>query len=293
MSAPILNNSLGHAAGAGETKTSGVSSFSGIEALKEMVIPSLVSAGRYQVRFAQTQQEVEAAQSLRYSVFFQEKQGSPNDQMMTLERDLDEWDDGGFHIIVIDTSVTDQPAVAGTLRLFYSEMLKPGQHFYTEEAFDVSRIKQHYGKSLELSRFCIDPNGRGGAILMLIWKYAMSFIQSNHIPVMLGCASFPGTDVQEHTPIFNYLYEHHLADESLRPSPKVNEYVDLSNLYQPSESIGDTQKLIPTLLKGYLKLGAKISDAAIIDHAFNTVYVPIYVDTQHMLKENPSLVTNA
>jgi len=120
---------------------------------------------------------------------------------------------------------------------------------------------------------------------MLIWKYAMSFIQDNNIQVMLGCASFSGMDVNQHLPILNYLYEHHLAPKPLRPEPKIKNYVDLTELYTPNTLWENAQKSIPTLLRGYLKLGAKISDAAIIDPAFNTVYVAIYVETKHMLKE--------
>jgi putative hemolysin len=131
---------------------------------------------------------------------------------------------------------------------------------------------------------------------MLIWKYAMSFIQDNHIPVMLGCASFSGTDVDSHLPILQYLYHHHLAEESLRPEPKARDYINLTTLYDSSDNTSvnwdEAQKSIPTLLRGYLKLGAKISDAAIIDPIFNTVYVSIYVETQSMLKTNPNLVTH-
>jgi len=257
-----------------------------------LVIPPPTSAGPYTVQFAKDLDEVHAAQALRYRVFYKEKQGNPTDEMNALERDIDQWDEGGFHIIVTDTRAAQQPAIVGTLRLFYSECLEAGQHFYTEETFDLSRLKNHFGKALELSRFCIDSGGRGGAILMLIWKYAMSFIQDNNIPVMLGCASFSGTDEKQHLPILNYLYEHHLAAENLRPEPKVSDYINLTERYTPNACWEDAQKSIPTLLRGYLKLGAKISDAAIIDHAFNTVYVAIYVETQHMLKENPNLVTH-
>lgn len=264
----------------------------GIDSLQHVLQPKATSAGPYTVRFAHTIEEIRAAQALRYRIFYQEKQGNPTAEMQAAERDMDEWDDGGFHVIVLDTRADKQPAVVGTLRLFDSECLAPQQHFYTEEAFDLGRIKQHFGRALELSRFCIDSNGRGGVILMLIWKYAMSFIQDNHIPVMVGCASFSGMDVNKHLPILHFLYEHHLADPALKPEPKVADYVDLVELYEPSARWEDAQKSIPTLLRGYLKLGAKISDAAIIDPAFNTVYVAIYVETQHMLKTNPNLVTH-
>jgi putative hemolysin len=264
----------------------------GILALEYLVVPPATSAGRYTVRFANTIEEMRAAQALRYQVFYQEKHGKPSDEMQIEKRDLDEWDDGGFHIVVLDYKTPDAPKVVGTLRLFYSECLAEGQHFYTEENFDLGRLKRHFGRSLELSRFCIDSTGRGGVILMLIWKYAMSFIQDNNIPVMLGCASFSGMDVQQHRPILNYLYEHHLADPALKPEPKMDDFIDLNALYDPNPSWDDAQKSIPTLLRGYLKLGAKISDAAIVDPAFNTVYVAIYVETSHMLTTNPNLVTH-
>jgi L-ornithine Nalpha-acyltransferase len=268
----------------------------GIYALRNLQSPSATSAGPYTVRFAQTIDEIRAAQALRYRIFYQEKSGKPSAEMQAEQRDMDQWDEGGFHIVVLDARAEEQPTVVGTLRLFHSECLEPEQHFYTEETFDLNRLKSHFGQSLELSRFCVDPDGRGGVILMLIWKYAMSFIQDNNIPVMLGCASFSGTDVNKHLPVLQYLYQHHLAEESLRPEPKVDEYIDLNALYgkldKSSADWEEAQKSIPTLLRGYVKLGAKISDAAIIDSAFNTVYVSIYVETQSMLKTNPNLVTH-
>jgi len=39
---------------------------------------------------------------------------------------------------------------------------------------------------------------------------------------------------------------------------------------------------VPTLLRGYLKLGAKVSDCAIIDPDFNTTFLCIYVDAENM-----------
>lgn len=260
--------------------------------LESLVIQPAAKAGPYQVRFAKDETEVRAAQALRYRVFYNEKQGNPSAEMVEAERDIDQWDESGFHVIVLDTRAEEQPKVVGTLRLFFNECLKPDQHFYTEETFDLSKLHNYYGRSLELSRFCIDPDGRGGAILMLIWKYAMSFLQDNQIDVMFGCASFSGTDVDTHVPILNYLYQHHLAPEALRPKPKVNDYIDLNKMYEPDAAWSEAQKSVPTLLRGYLKLGAKISDAAIIDHAFNTVYVSIYVETKNMLQQNPNLVTH-
>ena len=50
---------------------------------------------------------------------------------------------------------------------------------------------------------------------------------------------------------------------------------------------------MPTLLRGYLKIGARISDHAIIDPVFNTTFVAIYVDAAEMFGMNHALVTKS
>lgn len=124
----------------------------GIAFLDHMNVPPGITAGPYTVRFAQTLGEIHAAQALRYRIFYQEKCGQPNDEMRSLKRDVDEWDEGGFHIIVLDQSKDSQSQVVGTLRLFYSECLAQQQCFYTEKTFDLSRLKRHFDSLLELSR---------------------------------------------------------------------------------------------------------------------------------------------
>lgn len=261
--------------------------------LDDLMIPPAAKAGRYQVRFAANEEEIHAAQALRYRVFYEEKHGKPNEEMAANKRDIDQWDADGFHIIAIDTKSTEGSKIVGTARLFHKECLKPGQHFYTEETFNLDKLHACYPDSVEISRFVIDPSARGGAILMLIWKYGMNFIRSNKIQVVFGCASFSGANVDNHLPILNYLYEHHLAPQSLCPVPKVDDYVDIKALFKPNADWHEAQRSIPTLLRGYIKLGAKISDAAIVDPAFNTVYVSVYVETESMLNLNPNLVSHA
>ena len=44
------------------------------------------------------------------------------------------------------------------------------------------------------------------------------------------------------------------------------------------------------MLRGYLKLGAKVSDAAVIDFDFNTTFLCIYVDAVEMREIDHALV---
>lgn len=245
-------------------------------------------AGHYSVRFATDPAQVAEAQALRYRVFYQENQGQPTAEMSELRREVDEWDEVAYHIIVTDRNADD--AVVGTLRLVSNLRLHEGQLFYTEKAFNLDRLRNRYQRILELSRYCIEPGGRSGTILMLIWKYAMKFIMDHNYQLMLGCASFPGTDVTQHKDILTYLYRHNLAPTELMPQPIVANAVAIDRLNRESAQWDDAKKAVPTLLRGYLKLGAKISDAAIIDPQFNTVFVCIYVDANEMLQDSHTLV---
>lgn len=255
------------------------------------LIAGSMSAGRYDVRLAQTEDEIRAAQKLRYEVLFRESGGKITPEMLNIEREEDEWDDVAYHVVVIDKKAQDK--VVGTLRLVSNLSLTEGQEFYTEHAFDLSGLRNGYGKILELSRACVSPEGRGGAILMLIWKFTMQFIEHNEYDVLFGCASFKGTDYQQHTEILSYLYDKHLASEALMPKPKPEvSSVDIAEFrQQPGKGKGRGK--VPTMLRGYLKIGARISEHAIIDPVFNTTFVAIYVDAKEMFGTNHVLVNKS
>ena len=139
----------------------------------------------------------------------------------------------------------------------------------------------------------MSPKGRGGAILMLLWKFTMQFIEQNDYDVLFGCASFHGVDYHEHTEILSYLYSKHLARAELMPvvkdSVKSVAIKDFSN----TPAGGKDRGKVPTMLRGYLKVGARISDHAVIDPVFNTTFVVIYVDVKEMFNINHVLVNKS
>lgn len=247
-----------------------------------------IKAGRYEVKFARTPNEVRLAQELRYRVMYAEKGGKPDLVKVKEQADLDEWDEVAFHVIVTDNNA---PAlkVVGTLRLVSNLALNEDQKFYTETAFDVIALRARYPSMLELGRFCIDPEGRNGAILMLIWKFAMQFIVTHRIDVMFGCASFPGTDIAQHRDVLSYLYTNNLAPPELMPRPVIDS-VAIDTIVTDAKDFERATRNVPTLLRGYLKLGARASDHAIIDPIFNTTFICIYVDARSMISDNTTLV---
>ena len=53
----------------------------------------------------------------------------------------------------------------------------------------------------------------------------------------------------------------------------------LNRMAKEDISEKDALREIPPLIKGYLRLGGKIGDGAVIDHAYNTTDVSIMVET--------------
>ncbi len=255
------------------------------------LIAGSMSAGRYDVRLAETSSEVEEAQNLRYEVLFKESGGQITKAMLNTEREEDEWDEVAYHVVVVDRK--NKNKVVGTLRLVSSDQLSEGQAFYTEHAFDLSGLRNNFHSILELSRACVSPDGRGGAILMLIWKFTMTFIEQNKFDVLFGCASFKGTNYEDHTEILSYLYHKNLASKKLMPIPKDSVKSVAIKEFKQKPGKGKKRGRVPTMLRGYLKIGAKISDHAIIDPVFNTTFVAIYVDAEEMFNTNHVLVNKS
>lgn len=255
------------------------------------LIAGSMSAGRYDVRMAESDAEIRAAQKLRYEVLFKESGGRITKEMLNIEREEDEWDEIAYHVVVVDKKNDHQ--VVGTIRLVSNEALSDTQLFYTEHAFNLDGLRTHYHKSVELSRACVSPEGRGGAILMLLWKFTMQFIEQNNFDVLFGCASFHGTDYEQHIEILSYLHDKHLAHAELMPTPKeaVNS-IAIKDVISKLGSGNDRGK-VPTMLRGYLKVGARISDHAVIDPVFNTTFVVIYVDVKKMFQINHLLVNKS
>ena len=255
------------------------------------LIAGSMSAGRYDVRLAESDEEIRAAQKLRYEVLYKESGGRITKEMLNVEREEDEWDEIAYHVVVLDRKNDQQ--VVGTIRLVSNATLSDKQPFYTEHAFNLDGLLNHYEKSVELSRACVSPEGRGGAILMLLWKFTMQFIEQNDFDVLFGCASFSGTDYEKHTEILSYLFDKHLATTELMPIPKETVNSVAIKDFTTKPGTGKDRGKVPTMLRGYLKVGARISEHAVIDPVFNTTFVVIYVDVKKMFKINHLLVNKS
>jgi putative hemolysin len=231
-----------------------------------------------EARLAASEADVDAAQALRYRVFYEEMAARPSPESLALRRDADEFDRICDHLLVIDHD-GEAGRVVGTYRLLRRSVAKRYGRFYSASEFDLSCLERCSGEIMELGRSCVDAEHRTRPTMQLLWSAIAAYVFRYEISLMFGCASLPGTDPRALAPQLSYLYEHHLAPPEIRLRALPERYVDMRLV--PSSELDPKMALagLPPLIKGYLRLGGFVGDGAVIDDQFNTTDVSIVVRT--------------
>jgi putative hemolysin len=245
--------------------------------------PVLASAGPFEVRLAETESEVEAAQRLRYRVFYEEMSAVPSPEMRADRRDFDRFDSYCDHMLVIDRGVTDedgQPSVVGTYRLMRDVDAVRAGGFYTAGEYDIAPLLAQLGgkaKLVELGRSCVLKSYRSKpATMALLWRGIAVYNERFSLDLMFGCASLAGTDAQALALPLSYLHHFHAMPEGLRVRALPDLYVEMNRMPREAIDAKEALRSLPPMIKGYVRAGASIGQGAVIDRQFTTTDVFIY-----------------
>ena len=253
-----------------------------------MELPSALrsSPAALEVRLASSQAEIEAAQALRYRVFYQEMGAHPSEEMRLRQCDFEPIDSICDHLLVIDRANTvAAEGVVGTYRLIRRPMAQKHGSFYSASEYDISALLEYPGEILELGRSCVDVDYRNAQTMFLLWRGIATYITDHKIQLMFGCASLPGTEPGKLSLMLAYLYYFHLAPPALRPVALPARYVDM-RLFDPQKiDIKEALAELPPLIKGYLRVGGFVGDGAVVDEQFNTTDVCVIVKSDLIAKK--------
>jgi L-ornithine Nalpha-acyltransferase len=240
-----------------------------------------VVAGDFEVRLAGTRAEIEAAQALRYRVFYEEMQAKPTPEMAAMKRDFDPFDEACDHLLVLDRRRGEGPeSIVGNYRLLRRAAAQQLGRFYSSAEYDIQKMIDYPGEVLELGRSCIAKDARNTSTMQMLWRGIALYAYHYDIKVMFGCPSFPGTDPTQHAQAMSYLYHHHLAPPEIRVRALASRYVKMDMLERDSYDAPKAMARVPPIIKGYLRLGGFVGDGAVIDPQFNTTDVFIIVKTE-------------
>lgn len=238
--------------------------------------------GQLEVRLARKKSEIRRAQRLRYKVFYEEMSATPGALAMLSRRDEDVYDPIFDHLLVIDRGDPAKKGwrrsqVVGTYRVLRQEVAELHDGFYTQGEYDIAPLiqsKPDYS-FIELGRSCVLKPYRNRRTLELLWQGVWSYVREHGADVMIGCASFPGTDPSAHALALSFLHHTALAPEEWRVRAHDHLRVDMNMMPKDAVNLRAAVKALPPLIKGYLRVGAYVGDGAVIDHQFGTTDVLI------------------
>ena len=219
------------------------------------------------VRWASHQDEVREAQRLRFDVFA----GEMGARLCTplAGHDIDLFDDFCEHLLVRDDATQK---VIGTYRVLTPAQARRVGGTYSDTEFDLTRLRDLRERMVELGRSCVHADHRQGGVILALWGALAGFMNRNRLDTMIGCASIPmscqganGGDAA--ASIWKQLSQNHMAPVRFQVQPRLAlpvERLDCSFIVEP-----------PALIKGYLRLGAKVLGAPAWDPDFNTADLPM------------------
>ena len=163
--------------------------------------------GNLEVRLARTWSEIKLAQRLRYQVFYEEMSAVPTRLAQFRRRDEDAYDAICDHLLVVDLDQTKPSAAAArngprssAPTAFFVRKSPSADRVSTRRANTTSRrsfdAQVATNRFMELGRSCVLAPYRSKRSVELLWHGLWTYVRENRIDVMIGCASFEGTDLE-------------------------------------------------------------------------------------------------
>lgn len=223
------------------------------------------------VKLANTNEEIRKCQRLRYDIFANEMGANIKSGVPGL--DIDQFDSLGMHLMVLDNRTNE---VVGTTRLIMDTNNKHSIHFYSQTEFDLTNILQIPGRFLEVGRTCIHPDYRNGSTIAVLWQGLANIMVTTDVDYLIGCASIPMEDGGANAKAIM----DRLRDKFPAHDQRVYPY---KSLPKPSATHLGTPNM-PSLLKAYLRIGARICGEAYWDTDFNVADVFVFVSREKIDK---------
>jgi len=210
----------------------------------------------FKVLFVGNGQLLTKAQILRKRVFFG-KQG----------QDSDKFDKFCQHLVVVEKKTGK---VVGTYRVLSGQIAKKTVGFYSESEFDLSNIKKNCrGRLLEMGRACVDNAYRAHPVINLMWAKLLDYYKKNKIRYVFGCSSIADPSPRKVGALLKFFKKKYFAPREFRVRPLKEKRYPYS---KDGAKLKETEilKFIPSLVKGYLRMGAYICSEPVWDKDFNT-----------------------
>ncbi len=182
----------------------------------------------------------------------------------------DGFDEVSDHVLIADAA---SKTVLASFRMMVFSTGDDAAKGYSGQYYELSKFQTYHQPMLEIGRFCTHPDCLDPDLVRAAWAGVTRIVDALKIGFLFGCASFEGTDPSRYSEGFAHLNARYLAPDNWRPKRKSGDFVAFEG---GAEAGGAAQ--IPPLLRGYLSLGGRVSDHAVVDRQMDTMHVFTGVD---------------
>lgn len=230
-----------------------------------------IDMGPYTLQMAQSKEQVLECFKLRYEVFCHEMAGKPKKAGL----DYDRYDNVCDHLIIVHR---ESQKIVGTYRMNFSGT---SDMFYTDSEFEMSHWLQERKTQrslfIELGRACIHHEHRRGSVIALLWRGIAEYMKLMNAECLIGCSSVKVTDARSAALIYKYFeIKGALATDIFQPREKyamrdLTFWLMVFSAGLTESQIVEAEEKIPSLLKSYLKAGAKVASYPAYDEEFRCI----------------------
>jgi putative hemolysin len=223
-------------------------------------VPVEFTRGHFTVKTVQSKRELWQVMTLRYEVFHREYKH----KKIPFGLDRDRFDAEADHLAIIDNRIN---RIVGTYRLISGDRTT---NFYSKTEFDITDLLAREGGKVELSRACIHKDYRNGAVITLLWRGIIEYLNQSGARWLFGMASVKTINPDELAAVYKTLEAEGAVDSSFRV--KALEGYRINNFARSLEAGTVTEQskaMVPALLRSYLRAGAVVVGDPAIDMDFN------------------------
>lgn len=220
--------------------------------------------GHYQVKTANTADELKSVFKLRYDVFYREF-ANITDSELSSPLDIEAYDSFCDHLIVKDLRNDE---VVACYRLLSSENKPLKENFYSESEFVIDEFINNGHRKLELGRACVNKKYRRGTVVLLLWRGLIEYARLSHSRYLFGCSSISHDQFSFIPEILNEISLQDKFIQTWSVGVRENYQVDVTKLETKSDT---ALKAHTSLMQIYLNAGAEVGRNFAYDRAFNCI----------------------
>ncbi|MBO0883794.1 MAG: GNAT family N-acetyltransferase, partial [Mycobacterium sp.] len=221
---------------------------------------------RYSLLLSTDPTLIEAAQRLRYEVFtsepgFKLAPQSGNDEAAGdgggAGLDADRFDEHCDHLLVREDNSGE---LVGCYRMLSPTGAVAAGGLYSATEFDIQALDPLRPSLVEMGRAVVRNDHRNGAVVLLMWAGILAYVDRYGYEYVTGCVSVPvagdgeppGSQIRG---VRDFVLRRHPAPPRYRVHPHRPVIIDKRTL---DDIPAPARPAIPPLMRGYLRLGARI-----------------------------------